>query len=177
MPAKSICGGPITTRLLILCIFIGILCALCASLFCVQRGKKAIRFGKGAKKKSRKIWHSYWSFSEWRSGKHGSEGVKGAVCSSCIWALLSVADLCWLRLLLFHQYCSLHFDHLNNFNLSWCTHVSFLVCACVWFISATVVCCIWSVTSLEIDRLNKKWKLHFDWSGVIASSGIEFSSW
>ena len=98
MPAKSICGGPITTRLLILCIFIGILCALCASLFCVQRGKKAIRFGKGAKK-SRKIWHSYWSFSEWRSGKHGSEGVKGAVCSSCIWALLSVADLCWLRLL------------------------------------------------------------------------------
>ena len=176
MLTNSIFDGPIKSLLSILCILIGIL------LRAHAKGRKSHNFRFGIP-----IGHF---LSE--CGKHGSEGVKGAVRSSCIWALssegvkgaghsscvwaLSGVDLCWIRLLLFHPYRSLHFDHLNNFSLSWCTHVS----SCgvhVLGSSATVVCCIWNVTLLEIDCLNKKWKLHFYWSGVIASSGLEFSSW
>ena len=87
MPAKSICGGPITTRLLILCIFIGILCALCASLFCVQRGKKAIRFGKGAKKKAVRFGIPIGHFPSDGAASMAVKGLRGLfalhACGPC----------------------------------------------------------------------------------------------
>ena len=101
MLANSIFDGPVTSLLSILCILIGIL------LRAHAKGQKSHNFRFGIP-----IGHF---LSE--CGKHGSKGVKGAVRSSCIWALSGV-DLCWIRLLLFHQYRSLHFDHLNDFNLS-----------------------------------------------------------
>ena len=49
------------------------------------------------------IWHFYWSFSEWRSGKHGSERVKMSSGEKHF----NVLKLLLLLLLLLYQYTSI----------------------------------------------------------------------